>query len=517
MSPTVSRDNNLGAALHDFGAYSGPAMCAVPDCHLVAVASVEVARGESRRVCGKHLQAIRCGELELRLASEDEEPPVDLELVTRLARAVQGDPGVLEARLAQEVGLELATLRAHLPADLVRRVGARLYPVQNPTHQAPRAPRILDDGRDPGGTDAPASKPQAQPVAAPVPSPPAPSDAPHGGTPSTDEENTVDLTPLQQSTFDLVRSHPGSTANELAEQAGVMVQCMRGRLKPLEKKGLIESHQHQHGERISYTWHLADEEPAPEPSMDAEEPPPADPALLASANRAMSLQLAQLRDEKEASERRAEELDLELQAVTARAERAEARVAELENAVLNERRNHTRTLETASRDEESATEAHGLLADLCDLLFEDDARAEMHSYDGVKERAEAILDQLRCHERAIAGLGQNLGIEDATVIHTPLILTRVCRHRDRALELEGDMRRLVSTVAGTPHAPLQTDDAQMVLAALEHEGDSVALVHTQLDALGVPPGLLPVRVMLLAVGQAVELMDRAHRARGVAA
>lgn len=48
-------------------------------------------------------------------------------------------------------------------------------------------------------------------------------------------------------------------------------------------------------------------------------------------------------------------------------------------------------LDQANRVETECMVVHGTLADVCDILFEDDERAEMHAYDGVRERARELV------------------------------------------------------------------------------------------------------------------------------
>jgi len=49
--------------------------------------------------------------------------------------------------------------------------------------------------------------------------------------------------------------------------------------------------------------------------------------------------------------------------------------------------------ECAVREEESAMKAHGILADICDIVFEDSERAGTHGYSEVVERCKQLVEE----------------------------------------------------------------------------------------------------------------------------
>jgi len=47
----------------------------------------------------------------------------------------------------------------------------------------------------------------------------------------------------------------------------------------------------------------------------------------------------------------------------------------------------------AEEEEERATEVHGILAEICDIVFEDSERADIHGYKDVVERCKQLVEE----------------------------------------------------------------------------------------------------------------------------
>jgi len=363
----VSHPGLGGDSRRDYSVGTHPPVgdpCAVPGCPLRGIHSVSVGRGEYVRVCGEHYRAVTVGELELRMASEEE--PIDLEAISRLVRAVWDEPGVIAARLAQEVGIDLHTLRAHLPADTVRQVGARLYPVQSSGRPDAHPSRTLD-------TDPPAPSEEQAP----------------------DPEDTMhrdDLTPAQRETLEAVTAHPGLITSELARVLGISVPAARGRLVKLERHGYVvpTPTATEDGHR-THRWTVTEETP---------EPPPADPALLAKANRALVEQLAELRTERD-------DLRKDLEVVSKAKARAEvetirSRLAEARRDLEERKRNWSELDEEASKWNAVGVELGSILTGDPEATIDREHLAALAQ--GVVEQRDAALGILGrlCHQLGVA-------------------------------------------------------------------------------------------------------------------
>ncbi|MHC4397974.1 MAG: hypothetical protein ACYS1A_20210 [Planctomycetota bacterium] len=98
----------------------------------------------------------------------------------------------------------------------------------------------------------------------------------------------------------------------------------------------------------------------------------------------------EVKDRAEAAEKKARENGLDAQEYLHHLKEAQAENAKLKKYhdewVSNARAAETR----ADEEHESANEAHGLLANVCDALYGDEERALNHGYEGVVEKAKEL-------------------------------------------------------------------------------------------------------------------------------
>jgi hypothetical protein len=136
-----------------------------------------------------------------------------------------------------------------------------------------------------------------------------------------------------------------------------------------------------------------------------------------------------------------------------------------------------------AREEEGATEKAGMLADLADILFEDERRAMDHGYEGLLDRARAVVSERRVVERVMAMGLESLspdkfsGLSDAV---DELVRTR------KAFKVSGPSFQIDDVTYIVPAESAAT--AESVAAALREQG-----VDAFVDAAGVlswriPPG-----------------------------